>query len=104
LCILVETTLGIAKEIVFFGLSQKNISVGLKKNACNISAKSELGRFPITDYIKTQAMLYFCRLQADPINLLLKEAFSFCKSVDSDGIYLSSLVIFLYLPDSISKL
>ena len=33
-------------------------------------------------------MLYFCRLQADPINLLLKEAFSFCKSVDSDGIYL----------------
>ena len=25
----------------------------LKKIACNISAKSELGRFPITDYIKT---------------------------------------------------
>ena len=61
--------------------------LGLKKIACNISAKSELGRFPITDYIKTQAMLYFCRLQTDPINPLLKEAFSICKSVYSDGIY-----------------
>jgi hypothetical protein len=37
-------------------------------------------------YIKTQAILYFCRLQTDPINPLLKEAFSICKSVDSDGI------------------
>ena len=31
--------------------------LGLKKIARNISAKSELGRFPITDYIKTQAIL-----------------------------------------------
>jgi hypothetical protein len=61
--------------------------LGLKKIACNISAKSELGRFPTTDYIKTQAILYFCRLQTDPINSLLKEACSLCKSVDSDGIY-----------------
>ena len=38
-------------------------------------------------YIKTQAILYFCRLQTDPINALLKEAFSICKSVDSDGMY-----------------
>ena len=52
-------------------------------------AKSELGRFPMTDYIKTQAILYFCRLQTDPINPLLKETFSICKSVDSDGIYTS---------------
>ena len=58
--------------------------LGLKKIACNISEKSELGRFPITDYIKTQAMLYFCRLQTDPIHRLLKGAFSICKSVDSD--------------------
>jgi hypothetical protein len=36
------------------------------------SAKSELGRFPITDYIKTQAILYFFRLQTDLINPLLK--------------------------------
>jgi hypothetical protein len=35
-------------------------------------AKSELGRFPITDYIKTQAILYLFRLQTDPINPLLK--------------------------------
>ena len=49
--------------------------LGLKKIACNISAKSELGRFLITDYIKTQAIPYFCRLQTDPINPLLKEAF-----------------------------
>ena len=61
--------------------------LGLKKIACNISDKSELGRFPKTDYIKTQAILYLCRLQTDPINPLLKEAFSLCKSVDSDGIY-----------------
>jgi hypothetical protein len=46
--------------------------LGLKKIACNISAKSELGRFPITDYIKTQAILYFFRLQTDLINPLLK--------------------------------
>ena len=46
--------------------------LGLKKIACNISAKSELGRFPITDYIKTQAILYLFRLQTDPINPLLK--------------------------------
>ena len=61
--------------------------LGLKKIACNISGKSELGRFPIIDYIKTQAILYFCRLQTFPINPLLKEGFSICKSVDSDGIY-----------------
>jgi hypothetical protein len=30
---------------------------------------------------------YFCRLQTDPINPLLKESFSICKSVDSDRIY-----------------
>ena len=36
--------------------------LGLKKIACNISAKSELVRFPITDYIKTQAILSVCRL------------------------------------------
>ena len=46
--------------------------LGLQKIACNISAKSELGRFPITDYIKTQAILYLFRLQTDPINPLLK--------------------------------
>jgi hypothetical protein len=44
-------------------------------------------RFPITDYINTHAILYFYRLQTDPINPLSKEAFSICKSVDSDGIY-----------------
>jgi hypothetical protein len=58
-----------------------SLEVSLKDESfsnCNISAKSELGRFPITDYIKTQAILYFCWLQTDPINpLLLKdESFS----------------------------
>jgi hypothetical protein len=86
LCSLFETTLeinDIAKKIVFFGLSQKKIFVikVRKKIACDISAKSELGRFPITDYIKTQAILYFCRLQTDPINPLLKEAFSLWRVV-----------------------
>jgi hypothetical protein len=64
-----------AKGMVKFSksvISRSNSYIlGLMKIACNISAKSELGRFPITDYIKTQAILYFCRLQTDPINPLL---------------------------------
>jgi hypothetical protein len=32
--------------------------LGLKKIACNISAKSELGRFPITDYIFISKLSY----------------------------------------------
>lgn len=61
--------------------------LGLRKSAGNIAAKSELGRLPITEFIKTQSLLYFCRLQSEPLHPLLKEAFSICKFIDSNGIY-----------------
>ena len=50
--------------------------LGIKKSACNIAAKSELGRFPIDSPIKTQILMYFCRLNTDAINPLLKEAYN----------------------------
>ena len=59
--------------------------LGLKKTACNISAKSELGRLPIENFIKIQVMLYFCRLNSDNINILLKEAYNVNKSIDNEG-------------------
>ena len=49
--------------------------LGIKKSACNIAAKSELGRFPFDSFIKTQILMYFCRLNTDAINPLLKEAY-----------------------------
>ena len=61
--------------------------LGLKRTACNISAKSELGRFSIVSFIKTQALLYFCRLNTGDINPLLKEAFQLNKSLDGQGFY-----------------
>ena len=61
--------------------------LGLKKTACNIAAKLELGRFPLASFIKTQAMLYFCRLNSTGINPLLYEALQLNKTLDSQGIY-----------------
>ena len=45
--------------------------LGINKGACNIAAKSELGRFPIDSFIKTQILMYLCRLHTDDINPLL---------------------------------
>jgi hypothetical protein len=45
--------------------------LGINKSACNIAAKSELGRFPIDSFIKTKMLMYFCRLNTDDINPLL---------------------------------
>jgi hypothetical protein len=50
--------------------------LGINKSACNIAAKWELGRFPIESFIKTQMLMYFCRLNTDDINTLLKEAYN----------------------------
>ena len=61
--------------------------LGLKRTSCNIAAKLELGRFPLASFIKTQVMLYFCRLNTTGINPLLYEAFQLNKSLDSQGIY-----------------
>ena len=32
--------------------------LGLRKTACHISAKSEIGRYPLTNFIKTQILKY----------------------------------------------
>ena len=61
--------------------------LGIKKTSCNISAKSELGRFPLDSFIKTQVLLYFCRINCHEINPLVKEAFAVNKSMSEDGIY-----------------
>ena len=37
--------------------------------------------------VSVEIINIFCRLQTDPINPLLKETFSICKFVDSDGTY-----------------
>ena len=59
----------------------------LKKTSCNIAAKSELGRFPLDSFIKTQVLLKFCRINCHEINPLVKEAFAVNKSMSEDGIY-----------------
>jgi hypothetical protein len=37
--------------------------------------KAELGRFPVENFINSQAILYLARLHTDNLNPLLKEAF-----------------------------
>ena len=61
--------------------------LGLKKTACNISAKTELGRLPLSSFIKVQSLLYFLRLDLDKVNPLLKEAFELNKELHNDGVY-----------------
>ena len=50
------------------------LSQDLKKTSCNISAKSELRRFLITSFIKTQVLMYFVRINSNNINPLIKES------------------------------
>ena len=61
--------------------------LGINKSACNIAAKSELGRFPIDSFIKTQMLMYFCRLNTDDINTLLKEAYNVNTKLNNEGIH-----------------
>jgi len=51
----------------------------LKKTSSNISAKSELGHFPITSFIKFQVLMYFVRINSNNINPLIKESLKNCK-------------------------
>jgi hypothetical protein len=41
--------------------------------------KAELGRFPVENFINSQAILYLARLHTDNLNPLLKEAFELSK-------------------------
>ena len=61
--------------------------LGIKKTACNIAAKSELGRMPLDSFIKVQVMLYFSRIHTNEINPLVKEALNLNKSLYNEGIY-----------------
>jgi hypothetical protein len=60
--------------------------LGLKKTSCNISAKSELGRFPITSFIKTQVFMYFVRINSNDINPLIKESLNVKKKKNARGL------------------
>ena len=50
--------------------------------------RAELGRFPVENFINSQAILYLARLHTDNLNPLLKEAFELSKSLDSQGVYI----------------
>ena len=64
----------------------KNL-LGTKKTSSNIGVKAELGRFPVENFINSQAILCLARLHADNLNPLLKETFEPSKSLDSQGVY-----------------
>ena len=61
--------------------------LGLRKTACNLSTKAELGRFPIASFIKIQVMLYFARIQSSDINPLVKEALTVNKYLHECNIF-----------------
>ena len=46
--------------------------LGIRKTACNLAVKTELGRFPLDMFIKTQVMTDYSRIHSDQINPLRK--------------------------------
>jgi hypothetical protein len=61
--------------------------LGTKKTSSNIGVRAELGRFPVENFINSQAILYLARLHTDNLNPLLKDqAFELSKSLDSQGV------------------
>jgi hypothetical protein len=59
---------------------------GIKKCSSNFSARYELVRYPIDNFIKTQSLLYEDRLLAVDTPEILKECFSLSKSLHEKGI------------------
>ena len=57
-------TLALAEKYPFEKVHSKfcKAVLGLKKTATNIGARSELGRFTLDSYIKTQTLMYFYRI------------------------------------------
>jgi hypothetical protein len=49
--------------------------VGTKNTSSNIGVRAQLGRFPVENFINSQAILYLARLHTDNLKPLLKEAF-----------------------------
>ena len=46
--------------------------LGIRKTACNLAAKTEMGRFPLDSSKKTQVMMYYLHIHSDQINPLIK--------------------------------
>ena len=61
--------------------------LGVKKTASNIAPKSELGRLPLSSFIKTQVLMYYFRISLNDINPLVKEALNINKNLQSSGKY-----------------
>ena len=62
-------------------------TLGVKKCASNLAARSDLGRYPVDCFIKTQSLLYEDRLHQTDINPILKECYTLCKILHLEGIY-----------------
>jgi hypothetical protein len=61
--------------------------LGIKKCSSNFSARYELGRYPIDNFIKTQSLLYEDRLLAVDTPETLKECFFLSKSLHVKGLF-----------------
>ena len=61
--------------------------LGVKKTASNIASKSELGRLPLSSFIKTQTLMYYFRIALNDINPFVKEALIINKNLHSRGKY-----------------
>ena len=62
-------------------------TLGLKKGASNLAARSELGRYPVDCFIKTQSLLYEDRLRHIETSHILKECYNVSKTLHFKGIY-----------------
>ena len=75
--------------------------MGTKKTSSNIGVRAELGRFPVENFINSQAILYLARLHTNNLNPLLKKAFELSKSLDSQGVYSWYTYVKNIEPDSV---
>jgi hypothetical protein len=62
--------------------------------------KSELGRFPITSFIKTQVLMYFVRINSNNINPLIKESLNaklgmICQTTLGKNLYFHNSKIYI---------
>ena len=82
-------TLALAEKYPFEKVHSKfcKAVLGLKKTATNIGARSELGRFTLDSYIKTQTLMYFYRINCNDINPMVKESLQTNINLHSEGIY-----------------
>ena len=64
-----------------------NLFLESKKCSSNCSARYELGRYPIDNFIKTQSLLYEDRLLTVDTPETLKECFSLSKSLHVKGFF-----------------